>query len=274
MPLTPDRIWFAWNFDALILFSIAALAYLYGRGARTLWRIAGRGRGVRTWQPAALGAGVFTLFVALVSPVDALGGALFSAHMVQHLLLITIAAPLLAAANPLLALVWAWPLRTRRAFRRLRPLLHFVRVDASLPVAFALHSLSLWLWHLPLLYEAALANGALHALEHLALFGTGVLFWSAAWASWPRVGPSILYVFAIAAQCTALGALMTFSAQPWYSVYASTTRGWGLSPLDDQVLAGVLMWVPAGFVYLALALILFGIWLRPLPASAEQEQTQ
>jgi putative membrane protein len=73
------------------------------------------------------------------------------------------------------------------------------------------------------------------------------------------------------AQCTALGALITFSAQPWYAAYVSTTRAWGLSPLDDQVLAGVLMWVPAGFAYLALALVLFGVWLRPLPSSAEQE---
>jgi putative membrane protein len=116
-------------------------------------------------------------------------------------------------------------------------------------------------WHAPPLYESALHNALLHALEHLTLLGTGLLFWSGAFfglhRNTGRFGAAILYVFALAAQCTGLGALITLSRRPWYPSYPS---------LDDQVLAGVLMWVPAGMLYLAYALLLLGFWLRPLRA--------
>ncbi len=280
--VTPDRLWLTWNTDPVILFGLAVAAWLYGRGTRTLWRIAGHGRGVRAWQPAVFGTGLLSVLTALFSPLDALSDALFSAHMLQHLLLMTVAAPLIALGGPLLPLLWAWPHRTRmavgRALARAHPLLRLNRAASSLPVAFGVHSLSLWVWHTPVLYEGALRNSWLHATEHLVLLGTGVVFWSAAWAgvarAGRRLGASVLYVFALGAQCTGLGALITLSPRPWYAFYADTAPVWGLSAVDDQVLAGALMWVPAGLIYLAFALVLLGAWLRPLPPSAEQKQTQ
>ncbi len=262
--LTPEWFWLAWNTDPLIVFGLAVLVWIYARGMRAVWRVAGRGRGVRLWQAAAFGAGVLTLVVALVSPLDLLSDVLFAAHMAQHLLLVTVAAPLIALGEPLVAGLWAWPRRQRvaigRAWASAQPLLGLWRIVSSLPVAFTLHSVALWLWHAPVLYEGALRNGALHATEHLVLLGTGLLFWSTAWTSLGRggraPGASVVAVFALGAQCTLLGGLIMFAARPWYPFYADTAPRWGLTAVDDQVLAGALMWVPAGLVYLAFALVL------------------
>ena len=252
------------------VFALAVLAWLYARGTRAVWRVAGRGRGVRSWQTVAFGAGLATLMVALVSPLDGMSEQLFSAHMVQHLLLVAIAAPLIALGGPLLPLAWAWP----RAARLGHGWARRGQMLASLPVAFGVHSLALWLWHTPVLYEGALRDDLLHATEHLALLGTGLLFWSTAGAGLTRggrgLGASVLYVFGIGAQCTGLGALIALANRPWYPLYGERSVAWGLSAMDDQVLAGAIMWVPAGLVYLAFALVLLGAWLRPLPRSAEQ----
>jgi cytochrome c oxidase assembly factor CtaG len=200
---------------------------------------------------------------------------LFAAHMGQHLLLMAVAAPMLALSGAQVAWLWALPRRGRVALGRMVHHLHGLRALWSLPVTFACHSLALWLWHAPPLYEAALHNAALHALEHLALLGSGVVFWSAALSGLARggrtPGASVLYVFAFGAQCTGLGALITLSPRPWYTAYVTTSATWGLSPMDDQVLAGALMWVPAGFVYLGFALLLLGTWLRPLQPVSRAE---
>ena len=241
--------------------------WAYAHGTRAIWRAAGPGRGVRAWQVKAFAAGMLTIAVALISPLDGMADQLFSAHMGQHLLLIAVAAPMLALSGARVAWLWALPRRGRVALGRMVNHLHGLRALWSLPVAFVCHSLALWLWHAPPLYETALHDAALHALEHVALLGTGVVFWSAALSGLARAGrtpgASVLYVFALGAQCTGLGALITLSARPWYSAYLTTSANWGLSPMDDQVLAGALMWVPAGFIYLGFALLLLGTWLRP-----------
>src|SRR5207253_8229647 len=110
----------------------------------------------------------------------------------------------------------------------------------------------------------------LHALEHVVLLGTGFIFWSTAFNGLARagrtLGASVLYVFGLGAQCTGLGALIALSTQPWYRLYATTGAVRGLlSTMDDQALAGALMWVPAGMFYLGFALLLLGAWLRPPP---------
>jgi putative membrane protein len=260
----------AWSPDPLVVLSLSVIGWSYARGTRALWHAAGRDRGIRSWQAVTFALGLFVVAVALISPLDALADVLFSAHMAQHLLLISVAAPLLALGAPHLPLLWSLKRASRVALGRLVQRVHWSAVLSGLPVAFGLHSLALWLWHAPPLYEGALRNGPLHAFEHLVLLGSGFLFWSAAFSGLARsgrtLGASILYVFALAAQCTGLGALITLSSRPWYPVYAATTVAWGLSPIDDQVLAGVLMWVPAGMLYLGFALLLLGAWLRPLPA--------
>jgi putative membrane protein len=249
------------------MLGLALVAWGYARGTLAVWRAAGRGRGVRTWQVKAFVAGMVTVALALISPLDGMADQLFSAHMGQHLLLMAIAAPMLALAGAQVAWLWALPRGARVLLGQLVNRFHSLRVLWSLPVTFAAHSLALWVWHAPPLYVGALHHATVHVLEHLALLGTGVMFWSAAFSGLARggrtPGASVLCVFALGAQCTGLGALITLSTRPWYSVYVETSAKWGLSPMDDQVLAGALMWVPAGFVYLGFALLLLGAWLRP-----------
>ncbi len=125
---------------------------------------------------------------------------------------------------------------------------------------------TVWLWHAAVLYDAALANPFLHAVEHASLLGTAWLFWRSVIGprSPGRVpgGLGVLLVFGMAMQSVLLSLLLTFARAPWYAGYATTTAPWGLEPLADQQLAGVIMWIPAGLVYLGAALALLATWIR------------
>jgi putative membrane protein len=239
------------------LIGVLVVGTLYARGVATLWQRAGADRVVRRWQVACFGGGLLAILVALESPLDALAEALFAIHMVQHLLLILVAGPLLVLGIPLAPLLWGLPQAPRRTFaswwRRIAVL--------SRPMfAFAAHSLALWLWHLPILYEAAVRNRGVHILEHLSFLATAILFW---WTITRRAqGRGVLYVFGLAMQSTVLGALLTFSPTPWYTAHLASAPAWGLAASDDQQLAGLIMWVPGGSVYLAAALGLFAAWLK------------
>jgi cytochrome c oxidase assembly factor CtaG len=214
-----------------------------------------RARGIAAWRVRAFGAGVLALAVALMSPIDAVSGALFSVHMVQHLLLVVVAAPLIVAGEPAYVMLWAFPARRRRSIARrwrqlpaLRAAWHVVTYPV---VAWTLHVGMLWLWHAPRLYDAALRTPWLHVVEHTAFLVTALVFW---WVALDRrrlrVGASTFYLFAAALQGTLLGALLTLARHPWYVSHYGTTRAWGLSPLEDQQVAGLIMWIPAGLAYL------------------------
>jgi putative membrane protein len=255
--LAPHDLWRAWTLAPAVLAGVLLSGALYIQGVSTLWTRAGRGRVVAPWRAAAFAGALAAVFAALISPLDALGSVLFSAHMVQHLLLIMVAAPLMALGEPLVVTLWALPPRWRRtvgrSWLRARPLRIAWKGVSQPGVALLLHVLALWLWHLPLLYERALRDERVHALEHATFFLTALLFW---WVLARRhghrmgAGPAIAYLFAAALQSTILGALITMSRRPWYPSHFGTTQPWGLTPLEDQQLAGLLMWIPAGIVYL------------------------
>jgi putative membrane protein len=238
------------------LVGLVALAWLYGRGVRTLWTGAGRGHVVSTRQVGVFAVAILVLLVALESPLDALSADLFAAHMVQHLLLILVAGPLLVLGAPLAPLLWALPQPARRAFGRVIRRLSFITRPG---VAFVLHSLALWTWHAPALYEAALRNRGVHIVEHLSFLLTAILFWSAIRHA---SGASLLYLLALAVESTVLGALLTFADRPWYPAHAATTTRWGATSLEDQQIAGLVMWVPGGVVYLGSGLALLAAWLK------------
>lgn len=279
-PLAPHDLWRAWNWDPLILTGLTLAGWRYGRGVRALWQRAGPGRGVSRWRVAAFSGGLLALFVALVSPLDALSGALFSAHMVQHLLLIMVAAPLLVLGAPPVALGWALPQRWRPGAARWwhrRSLLQKGWQALSQPLAvWTLYMAALWLWHIPVLYEAALRSEFIHFLEHGCFLATAVLFWRtlARCSAGGRLsyGVGILYVFTTALHGGLLGSLLTFTPRVWYPLYATSTAGWGLTPLADQQLAGVIMWVPMGIVYTVAALTLLGIWLQVMERKDRRHQ--
>jgi cytochrome c oxidase assembly factor CtaG len=227
------------------------------RGVRAARRRAGT-RLVAPWRTRCFALAILALIVALLSPLDALANSLFAAHMVQHLLLMMVAAPLLVLADPMTATLWALPQGTRRNvgswWRRRRGLRAAWRLASSPGGAWVLHVLALWLWHLPTLYDRAVADGAVHVLEHLTFLVTALLFWWVPFKAHGRrvgAGTALLYLFGAVLQGTILGALLALARHPLYTAHFGTTRAWGLTPLEDQQLAGLLMWVPAGFVYLA-----------------------
>jgi putative membrane protein len=264
-PPAPHDLWGAWNLQPVLLLGLVLAAWAYRRG-----QTGGPRRGVdrrRAW--CAVGA-LVALGVALVSPLEALSGALASAHMVQHLLLLLVAAPLVALGAPASTILRGSPLVVRRAairWRRrlglthgnLRPLRHPATV-------WLLAVGTLWFWHAAVPYDAALGNELLHLIEHASFLGTAWLFWRLVIGvrGVGRVpnGVGVLLVFTMAMQSVFLSVLLTFARTPWYSSYATTTRPWGLEPLADQRLAGVIMWIPAGAVYLAAALALLVDWVR------------
>lgn len=264
--------------DAGALLGIVCAEVLYLRAVRVLGV---RGYDVPFWQQVAWHAGIVLTGAGLLSPIDTLSEELLSAHMAQHLLLIAVAAPLLVLGQPTIALLWAapegWRRRLGRWWRQMA-VLRSVWAALTLPlVAWLLHTVALWAWHAPPLYQAALDRPALHGVEHLSFLGTAVLFWwtvlapGAAGASpshhrRARYGLGALSIFALTLQSGLLGALMTFAPSPWYPAYAGRTVPWGLAPLEDQQLAGILMWVPGGMIYAAVALGLLAAWVRPRAA--------
>jgi putative membrane protein len=269
-------LWQLWNWDPWVLMLVGGMSWLYGRGLFCLWRRAGVGRGIRRWQAACYGVGIVTLIVALISPLDYLAHLFFSMHMLQHMLLMMIAAPLLVLAKPHIAMVWALPPAWRYGLGRWWKNASFVRGGwrALTQPAFVwvVHIGAFWLWHVPVLYEGALQNQVLHALEHFSFFGTSLLFWWVLMQIGVRrrlgYGMALLFVFTTMIQGTILGALITFSPTVWYPTHASHPISfWGHTPLQDQQLAGLIMWIPSGPIYLFVFLRLIVKWLR----ASEQE---
>lgn len=253
----------SWPAEAAGLAVAAAVALGYAAGLRALWS-RGRGRGASPAQAGAFFVGVAAAGSALLPPVAEAAERALSAHMVQHVLLLSVAAPLVVVGRPGVALAAAAPRGLRRRVRRLgRGIAPLVRAATRPAVAWVLAAAVLLGWHVPGMYEAAVRSDVVHAIEHATLLGSAVTFW------WVAVGPGrrrlaggidVLYVVAGGVPAAALGALLVFAAAPVYPLYA--TAAGPLDPLRDQQLAGATMWVPAGFVSLVVAAALFVRWLR------------
>ncbi len=250
--------------DALILAPLAALALLYSLGRRHWHRGAGRRQ---DWRPVAYWLGWGSLLVALVSPLHALGEVLFWAHMTQHEILMTVAAPLLVLGGTMVPVLRALPQDARRSIGWVlrRPAVRVVwRTGTRMDVAWIVQAVVLVLWHLPALYQRSLVSEWVHAVQHLSFLGTAVLYWWSVFetpAARRHRGAAVLSLFLTSLYTGALGALITFAGTPWYPSYHSTTA-WGLTPLEDQQLAGLVMWMPGGVTYLVAALALTARWLR------------
>jgi cytochrome c oxidase assembly factor CtaG len=217
------------------------------------------------------------LVVAIFSPLDAMSDALFSAHMTQHMLLIFAVAPLLVQADVPLALIWALPRPRAQQVARwwenqphLRGMLGWLD---QLIVVWVLFAGLLWIWHLPAFYEAALHETWTHELEHALFLASAVGFW---WIVARRVQrraylPAIVALFAALLQGVALSALLIFTGRPLYDAYSATTGAWGLTPLEDQQLAGVIMGLPGHVLLLAVLIAVAYRWIDE--SSAAQGET-
>ena len=260
-------LWEHWTFEPVTVALLVGSCAWYAAGVSRLWSRAGRGRGLRQWEALAFVAGLFVVAVALLSPLAWISEVLFSAHMTQHEALMLIAAPLLAFGRPLHVFLWAFQPPAREAIgrwtrgRTMSVAWHALTGPAA---AFALHAIALWIWHLPLFYEAALASTGIHALQHACFLITAALFW---WGMlhgrYGRIGygVSVLYVFLTAVHSGVLGALMTVAPHVWYPSYTEAGARWHVDPLADQQIAGLLMWVPSGVFFIVFGLALLAAWL-------------
>jgi putative membrane protein len=259
--------WTWWSWEPGSVAAVASAGALYTIGVTRLWRSAGRGGGIRVAEAACYGLGWLTLAVALLSPIHALGEQLFCVHMSQHELLMLVAAPLLVLGSPMIAFVWALPRRWRAPIGAIaqRPWPRRAWRVVTIPlVAWAIHALALWVWHMPRLFEETLFSEVVHAAQHASFLGSALLFW---WAlmhdrSALGYGAGVLYLFTTSMHSGLLGALLTVASTSWYPAYALTAPAWGLTAIDDQRLGGLVMWVPASVVYLIAALALMAGWLR------------
>ncbi len=255
-PSTP--LWLAWNLEPSLIIGFAALLGLYFYAAGPLRRRFGWAAHVDARQTFAFVAGVAVLILGLMSPLDILGDEyLFSAHMVQHTLIALVAPPLLLLGTP------GWmiePLLANAVVRRVaRWLAHPV-------VAFGLFNADLWLWHAPGLYDATLENELVHIFEHLTFIGFGVIFWLPILSPTPLIPRisrmfGVLYLFLACQPMVALGALLTFATAPIYQPYVFAPRIWGINPLADQQLGGLIMWLPTNIPYLIGLSVLFFRWV-------------
>jgi putative membrane protein len=271
-PLQPHDLWTAWNAEPSLLIPIVVTVILYGLGVHRVWQRAGVGRGITRRSWICFSGGILALLIALVSPLDALANVLFSAHMTQHLILMLLAAPLLVMSDFPLALLWGVPRPSAHSVgyhaHQSQALSRVWKVVSSPVAAWLLFAISMWFWHAPTLYEAALRDEGLHDVEHLAFLMTGMLFW---WVLFRHTtqkhihyGMAIPYLFTTVLHSGILGALMTFTSQPWYPYYADRVAPWGLTPLQDQQLAGLIMWLPGGTVLTLFTIGYFAAWLHML----------
>ena len=254
----PSSFVMSWNFEPGLVIFLVVSAVVYGAGVQRVWRSAGTGKGISRGQAGAFLAGWLALIAALVSPVDTLSDSLLWVHMVQHELLMVVAAPLIALSSPLVAGMWAFRLRAPRTFHALGWL-------TAPAFVFLLHAFALWIWHLPSLYDAALEHEGVHIAQHICFFSSACLFW---WGMlhgrYGRLGygAAVIYMFATAMHSGVLGALLTVAPYPWYRDYVTTTAVWGYTPLQDQQVAGLVMWIPASLVFLVAGLAFLAAWLR------------
>jgi cytochrome c oxidase assembly factor CtaG len=250
---------FGWDFAPSIMAMLFSQAALYGYLIYLARKDGHWGQDVKLRHIAWFTAGLLTIFIALVSPLDALSNSTsLGAHMVQHILLAIVAPALLLLGTPD---YWIRYLFTLPVIK------HVLRFIAHPLIAFAIFNVVLWAWHLPVLYEGALRDPNVHILEHTMFMVIGVIMWAPILFRLPPDAPmgylaKITYLFFNMISSSILAAIFTFAQNVIYPFYGNAMQVFGMTPLDDQQLAGAIMWVPGGGIFLIATLIAFAAWLQ------------
>lgn len=252
-----------WHLDHAVVWALPITLMVYARGWLHLHRQVPAVYPV--WRLIAFAGGLAIVFVAVASPIDEYGGVLLLAHMTQHMLLMMVAPPLIWLGQPVVPCLrglpawvvkralgpWLWsrPLRAAGRF-----LIHPMVCWLAFAIAFTV-------WHLPPLYELALRSEGSHDVQHACFFTASLLFWWPVIGVWPAAHrwprwTMIPYLVAADLVNTVLSATLTFAPHVLYPHYTQVPRVSGLSPLDDQALAGVIMWVPGSLAFLLPAVVL------------------
>jgi len=255
-----------WTLDPWIVVPLLATAGLFWGGWRRLARRSHSGQRDLRRRAILFAAGWTVLAGALVSPLHEAGERSFAAHMLEHELIMLLAAPVLVLSRPLAIMLWAFAKGGRRRIGALAlaPVVQRTWHALSAPVtATLLQASALWLWHAPALFDRALASEGWHAAQHLSFLLTALIFWSAMLARRTPHGVAAVCLVVTSIVSGALGALMAFATSPWYAGYARLGLApFGLSPAEDQQVAGLLMWVPGGLVHAGAALVLMRRMLK------------
>jgi len=251
-----------WSLPPVATFAIELTAIIYLRG---WWRLRRAGvLFVPTWRAIAFLSGLSTAWIALASPIDAINNLLLTAHMLQHMLFMMVAPPLILLGAPLVPIVRGLPGFAREFVGPIAKLPVAERVGRGLtnPVAgFLLMAVVMFAWHTPVLYELAIRSDSLHEVEHASFFFASLAFWWPVvlpWpsrAQWPRLA-MVLYLLLADLQNTALSAILAFSDRVLYPSYAALPRLFGLSALDDQVAAGAFMWIAGSVAFVVPAILI------------------
>jgi putative membrane protein len=270
-PITPSSLLEAWSVEPVLFASLVITACGYAIGWKRLISSARHVVGAR--RLASFLVGLLCIAGTVLSPLHAVGQTLLSAHMVQHLLLLLVAAPLLVYGVPGRVLPMAAPRKLRRWGGRLaarRPVRAFRRALRNALLVWAIHTAVMWMWHHPALYRAGINSETVHGLQHALFVAAAFLLWRIVLPARPareNVGVASAVAFGTLLQSGALGALLTFASRSLYGIDPVAAAAWGVSPLQDQQLAGVIMWIPAGAVYMIATAWLFASWLRAIDAT-------
>jgi cytochrome c oxidase assembly factor CtaG len=254
-----------WSWNPVVILALAVAGAWYACGVRRL-------RGARCASAprrACFASATVIVFLALVSPIDALGDRLFAAHMIQHLLLIVVAAPLFALAAPAPVLLAGLPRRWRLGVLRVwrwRPTRAAIDGLFHPAVVWTAFCGTIVFWHFPAPYRWALHDGPLHAVEHLTFLLSALLFWTVVFDRAVRRrlnhAATLLLIVTAAILSDLPGALMLLAPRPFYPTSAADAAAWGLTPLQDQQLAGVIMWVPMSFAFIGAGIWVFLRWMK------------
>lgn len=267
----------SWSWRPEVIVPLLVLAVLYGRG---WWVLRRRGRAeagfAKGWRLGAYLLGLFFIAISLLSPIDTLSSFLFAMHMVQHLLMVMFAPPLLMIANPFPVFLWGLPDPLRRsvgywlsrAISQHSPVRRTLRSLLSPGTSWFIFVIVLWGWHDPNLYNAALRHQWIHDLEHITFFVTAMLFWWRITGAGPRVHQKLSLLGRVALAIAGvppnmvLGVFLAFASEPLYSFYVEMPRITGLSALEDQSLSGIIMWIPGSMMYIIAALVMLFTWMK------------
>jgi len=246
----------SWSLEPAVTIPALTAAGFYWRGFTVLsLRMPER---FDAWRAVAFFAGLVMLMLALCSPLDPLGHFLLQAHMIQHLLLMMVVPPLLWLGAPVAPVLLGLPRSLRRAVARglaARPVRRLTAVVGHPAFGLVAFSVAFWFWHLPVLYDLALGSDAWHHVEHVCFLATALLYWRPVILAWPARSPwprwtMIPYLVLGEFQNTALSAILAFSDRVIYPAYEAASRLGGVSALEDQSIAGAIMWVPGSLAFL------------------------
>jgi putative membrane protein len=270
------RSW-EWRFVVIAIVTLSSSVYINGfthirtlRNRSTSRDVVGL---VPYWRLLCYLGGILCIILALLSPVEVLSGQLFFMHMIQHMLLVMCAPPLLLVSNPFPILLWGLPIKVRNVVAGLfvsssllRKLLKRYAGPSAIWIIFVMVYIG---WHDPMLYEAALRSKFVHDIEHISFFLVSMLFWWHVTSAAPRVhqnlayGKRIAYVLVTVPVNMITGVIITFSRQPIYEYYVKIQRPWSLTVMQDQMLGGIIMWIP-GSMMLIVAIIVLVIRMMAL----------